>query len=329
MLVLLTSKRGASASSALSSSSFSSHLVHQGGAYTGRRPAGRYLSFACGFFRRSVFPATNRIKGSVGSATLYRLHSIYTKAGFGCSCIELQATGNSRSTAASRFRSPAMQRKDHGCWWILSAATVSLICTCSLRYSYCTGTTAVMALSSNSAASTKNNSKSNNPMLPKSSIFASLQLDNSWPRLLSPETPENLQKSRLQERLTEHDDNRTKRPVFNGHYVLVKPTGLKDPKLLLVSKDVAHNLLQLSDAQMDSEDFVQFVSGNVGLEESWATPYALSIMGTRYQSNCPYGTGNGYGDGRAISIAEWNGYELQLKVSEKRTQNCTKHALTL
>jgi uncharacterized protein YdiU (UPF0061 family) len=30
-------------------------------------------------------------------------------------------------------------------------------------------------------------------------------------------------------------------------------------------------------------------------------------------SNCPYGTGNGYGDGRAISIAEFKGYELQLK----------------
>jgi hypothetical protein len=276
-----------------------------------------------------VFQATEHIIGSVGSATLYRSQSIYTKTGIGWSCFELQTTDNSRSTTARRSRSQTMQRKDHGGWWILSAATVSLICSGSLRYSYSAGTTAVMALSSSSAASTKNNSKSNNNMLPKSSIFASLQLDNSWPRLLSPETTENLQKSRLQERLTEKDDNRTKRPVFNGHYVLVKPTGLKDPKLLLVSNDVAHNLLQLSEAQVDSEEFVQFVSGNIGLEESWATPYALSIMGTRYQSNCPYGTGNGYGDGRAISIAEWNGYELQLKVSEKRKQNCTRHALTL
>ena len=36
-------------------------------------------------------------------------------------------------------------------------------------------------------------------------------------------------------------------------------------------------------------------------------------MGTRYTNNCPYGTGNGYGDGRAISIGEMHGYELQLK----------------
>jgi len=49
------------------------------------------------------------------------------------------------------------------------------------------------------------------------------------------------------------------------------------------------------------------------LGDTWATPYALSIMGTPYTSNCPYKTGNGYGDGRAISIGEWNNYECQLK----------------
>jgi uncharacterized protein YdiU (UPF0061 family) len=37
---------------------------------------------------------------------------------------------------------------------------------------------------------------------------------------------------------------------------------------------------------------------------SWATPYALSIDGNEYYDNCPFKTGNGYGDGRAISIAE-------------------------
>ncbi len=38
--------------------------------------------------------------------------------------------------------------------------------------------------------------------------------------------------------------------------------------------------------------------------QTWATPYALSIMGRRYTNNCPYGTGDGYGDGRAISVGE-------------------------
>jgi len=151
--------------------------------------------------------------------------------------------------------------------------------------------------------------------------LSSIVLDNSWPRDLSPETPENLEKSRKMERLTADDDNRTKRPVFNGHYVLVKPTGLKNPKKIIVSEDVAYNLLQLIPEQVDSDDFLQFVSGNLvlndGNAETWATPYALSIMGTRYTNNCPYGTGNGYGDGRAISIAEFSGHELQLKGAGK------------
>jgi uncharacterized protein YdiU (UPF0061 family) len=49
----------------------------------------------------------------------------------------------------------------------------------------------------------------------------------------------------------------------------------------------------------------------------WATGYALSIYGTEYTHQCPFGTGNGYGDGRAISIFEgvFNGqrWEMQLK----------------
>jgi uncharacterized protein YdiU (UPF0061 family) len=49
----------------------------------------------------------------------------------------------------------------------------------------------------------------------------------------------------------------------------------------------------------------------------WATGYALSIYGTEYIQNCPFGTGNGYGDGRAISVFEGiiNGqrWEMQLK----------------
>jgi hypothetical protein len=116
-----------------------------------------------------------------------------------------------------------------------------------------------------------------------SSPLATIVLDNSWPRELSPETPENLKKSRDVEGITnQNDDNRTKRPVFNGHFVLVPPTGLRNPQRVLVSHDVAHNLLGLSEEQIESDDFVQWVSGNLVLGETWATPYALSIMGTRY-----------------------------------------------
>jgi uncharacterized protein YdiU (UPF0061 family) len=49
----------------------------------------------------------------------------------------------------------------------------------------------------------------------------------------------------------------------------------------------------------------------------WATGYALSIYGSEYIQQCPFGTGNGYGDGRAMSVFEgvFKGrrWEMQLK----------------
>lgn len=192
-----------------------------------------------------------------------------------------------------------------------------------LSFALCSSPTLALAFSSSSqhpngsrsftsqqaTASSNNNAVEIGPLSP---IVE--KLDNSWPRQLAPETKENLLKSQSHEKLSPAtDDNRTKRPVFNGHYVPVKPTGLRNPRLILYSQDVAHNLLGLSDEQVSSDEFLKWVSGNLVLGETWATPYALSIMGSKYTSNCPYGTGDGYGDGRAISIAEFNGYELQLK----------------
>ncbi|KAG7369411.1 ACR YdiU/UPF0061 family protein [Nitzschia inconspicua] len=178
-------------------------------------------------------------------------------------------------------------------------------------------TRSTMSSSSSSSSSLSTASSFTQPTTTNIGSLSSLVLDNSWPRELSRETSENLLKSRDLEGLSENDDNRTRRPVFNGHYVLVQPTGLPNPKRVLVSDDVAYNLLQLTPEQVQSDEFVQWVSGNLVLAETWATPYALSIMGSRYTSNCPYGTGNGYGDGRAISIAEFHGYELQLKGAGK------------
>jgi len=49
----------------------------------------------------------------------------------------------------------------------------------------------------------------------------------------------------------------------------------------------------------------------------WACGYALSIYGTEYYQQCPFKTGNGYGDGRAVSIFEGifnqRRWEMQLK----------------
>ena len=71
------------------------------------------------------------------------------------------------------------------------------------------------------------------------------------------------------------------------------------------------------------ESFQQVFSGDLSAvldpmrSFGWATGYALSIYGTEYTHQCPFRTGNGYGDGRAISIFEGlvNGkrWEMQLK----------------
>ena len=71
-----------------------------------------------------------------------------------------------------------------------------------------------------------------------------------------------------------------------------------------------------------TQTFARFFGGDAAAVpgmESWATPYALAIMGQRQSSNCPFGTGNGYGDGRAVSVGEivnektGTRWEMQLK----------------
>jgi len=163
--------------------------------------------------------------------------------------------------------------------------------------------------------------------------------DHSWIKHLSPETPENRIKSQKTAGATDDGhSNNVKRPVFNGHYVPVRPLALKNPRLVIHSPDMATRL-GFSPTDVHSPEFTLFFSGDVDRAfhaitggttvddkiATWATPYALSIMGTRYTSNCPYGTGDGYGDGRAISIGEVlspsdlshdglpQRYELQLK----------------
>jgi len=95
------------------------------------------------------------------------------------------------------------------------------------------------------------------------------------------------------------------RAVLHGHYVRVSPTPLSSPTLVSYSKDMVRNLL-LSCEQVNSEEFVQVFSGNTELLHniSWATPYAVSVMGQPILSPDRY-NGNGYGDGRAITIGEY------------------------
>jgi uncharacterized protein YdiU (UPF0061 family) len=117
-------------------------------------------------------------------------------------------------------------------------------------------------------------------------------------------------------------DDHESREVFSGHYVPVKPTPLPEPVYVAHSPTLFAEL-GFSDELARSPDFMRFFSGDFRAapapmrELGWATGYALSIYGREYTSNCPFGTGNGYGDGRAISGLEgnFNGrrWEMQLK----------------
>lgn len=156
---------------------------------------------------------------------------------------------------------------------------------------------------------------------------------------------------------SDYAPNKVSREVFSGHYVLVRPTPLPSPELIHVSSSLLDDI-GLSESSVTSDPyFLNYFSGNIPLPSSssplstsmttskegsnssssgsssdndttnvaswgttWATPYALSIYGQEMYDNCPFKSGNGYGDGRAISIGEigplpWNGqrYEFQLK----------------
>ena len=121
---------------------------------------------------------------------------------------------------------------------------------------------------------------------------------------------------------TEDGDDHRARQVFSGHFVPVTPTPLPEPEYVTHSSTFFKEL-GLSDELALDEKFRHVFSGDLSAahepmrQVGWATGYALSIYGTEYIQNCPFGTGNGYGDGRAISVFEGilNGqrWEMQLK----------------
>jgi uncharacterized protein YdiU (UPF0061 family) len=120
------------------------------------------------------------------------------------------------------------------------------------------------------------------------------------------------------------------RQVFSGHYVPVKPTPLIEAEYITHSKDFFREL-GFADSMAQSPDFVKMFSGDISdvpqpmHNVGWASGYALSIYGTEYIQQCPFQTGNGYGDGRAISVLEavikGRRWEMQLK-GAGRTPYC-------
>lgn len=121
---------------------------------------------------------------------------------------------------------------------------------------------------------------------------------------------------------TKNGVDHSPRQVFSGHYVPVNPTPIKDPQYVAHSKKFFSEL-GLDDSLAKTQDFIKMFSGDLSdvphplRKVGWATGYALSIYGTPYTQQDPFKTGNGYGDGRAISILEANlngqHWEMQLK----------------
>ncbi|MCP9883708.1 YdiU family protein [Synechococcus sp. ATX 2A4] len=117
-------------------------------------------------------------------------------------------------------------------------------------------------------------------------------------------------------------DDHQPRQVFSGHYVPVTPTPLPAPELVAHSRTLFQEL-GLGEALAHDDQFRRLFSGDISAATGpmrpfgWATGYALSIYGSEYIQQCPFGTGNGYGDGRAISVFEgvFGGqrWEMQLK----------------
>ena len=120
------------------------------------------------------------------------------------------------------------------------------------------------------------------------------------------------------------------RQVFSGHYVPITPTPIDDPEYVAHGKDLFREL-GFADSMARSTDFMRLFSGDVSSvpepmhKVGWACGYALSIYGTEFIQQCPFQTGNGYGDGRAISVLEvvikGQRWEMQLK-GAGRTPYC-------
>ncbi len=112
------------------------------------------------------------------------------------------------------------------------------------------------------------------------------------------------------------------RQVFSGHYVPVRPTPIENPEYITHSKAFFQEL-GLADTLATDTAFMQLFSGDISQapepmrQMGWACGYALSIFGSEYYQQCPFYTGNAYGDGRAISILEvvikQQRWEMQLK----------------
>ncbi|MFD2568536.1 protein adenylyltransferase SelO [Pseudotenacibaculum haliotis] len=97
----------------------------------------------------------------------------------------------------------------------------------------------------------------------------------------------------------------SRRQVLESVYSFVTPIKTSEPKLLHVSKEM-QNRLGFSDKDVDSQEFLDFVTGNSVLPNS--KPFAMCYGGHQFG----HWAGQ-LGDGRAINLGEINDWAIQLK----------------
>ena len=97
----------------------------------------------------------------------------------------------------------------------------------------------------------------------------------------------------------------TRREVLEAVYSFVRPIKTSNPTLLHVSDEMQHTL-EFSNEDIQSKEFLEFVTGNSILENS--KPFAMCYAGHQFGN-----WAGQLGDGRAINLGEIKNWAVQLK----------------
>tara|TARA_B110000208_G_scaffold20796_1_gene26145 strand:- start:124 stop:1674 length:1551 start_codon:yes stop_codon:yes gene_type:complete len=99
----------------------------------------------------------------------------------------------------------------------------------------------------------------------------------------------------------------TRREVLEAVYSFVRPIKTSNPTLLHVSDEMQH-ILDFSNEDIQSKEFLEFVTGNSVLKNS--KPFAMCYAGHQFGN-----WAGQLGDGRAINLGEIKDWAVQLKGS--------------
>ena len=99
----------------------------------------------------------------------------------------------------------------------------------------------------------------------------------------------------------------TRREVLEAVYSFVRPIKTSNPTLLHVSDEMQHTL-EFSNEDIQSKEFLEFVTGNSVLKNS--KPFAMCYAGHQFGN-----WAGQLGDGRAINLGEIKNWAVQLKGS--------------